>query len=72
MITPYLTRPELRELTGTPNRARQRAWLAARGWRYETDVHGQIKVARAHHDRKMLGERTADPLPAVRPNLEAA
>lgn len=72
-MTPYLTRDELRALTGTPVRARQQRWLAANGWRFAVDAHGEIKVARAFHDRRMLGDARETPMPArVRPNLAAA
>lgn len=72
-MTPYLTRPELRALTGTPMRARQQRWLAANGWRFVVDAHGEVKVARAFHDRKLLGDARETTAPAlVRPNLAAA
>jgi hypothetical protein len=49
----YLGRNELRELTGTPIRARQLLWLAQQGWPHVVDVHGRVLVARAYHDKKM-------------------
>lgn len=49
----YLGRYELRELTGTPIRARQILWLAQQGWPHVVDVHGRVLVARAYHDKQM-------------------
>ncbi|MCA7893163.1 MULTISPECIES: DUF4224 domain-containing protein [Burkholderia] len=49
----YLGRQELRELTGTPQRARQILWLAQQGWPHVVDVHGRVLVARAYHDKQM-------------------
>lgn len=49
----YLGRQELRELTGTPRRARQILWLARQGWPHVVDVHGRVLVARAYHDKQM-------------------
>ncbi|WP_229278401.1 DUF4224 domain-containing protein [Burkholderia cenocepacia] len=49
----YLGRQELRELTGTPQRARQILWLARQGWPHVVDVHGRVLVARAYHDKQM-------------------
>ncbi|AOK66448.1 DUF4224 domain-containing protein [Burkholderia multivorans] len=49
----YLGRSELRELTGTPIRARQIRWLAQQGWPHVVDVHGRVLVARAYHDKQM-------------------
>ncbi|WP_232438359.1 DUF4224 domain-containing protein [Burkholderia ubonensis] len=52
-IGAYLGRQELRELTGTPQRARQILWLAQQGWPHVVDVHGRVLVARAFHDKQM-------------------
>ncbi|MGN6668625.1 MAG: DUF4224 domain-containing protein [Trinickia sp.] len=49
----YLSRLQLRELTGTPIRARQVLWLAQQGWPHVVDVHGRVLVARAFHDKQM-------------------
>lgn len=76
MTSSYLTRFELRELTGTPLRSRQLAWLVVNGWPHAVDVHGRVLVARAYHD-KQLGissdsATTASPLVAPPPlNLSA-
>jgi hypothetical protein len=49
----YLGRQELRELTGTPIRARQILWLIQQGWPHVVDVHGRVLVARNFHDKQM-------------------
>jgi hypothetical protein len=70
----FLTREELRELTGYQISRYQIAWLKARRWRFETTAAGVPRVARAYFERKMVGEaKTADPLPsaATEPDWEA-
>lgn len=63
-----LTPEELFELTGLQQHAAQRRWLESNGWRYEIDVRGRPKVARAYFERKMSEEAaletTADGEPA--------
>ena len=49
----YLTKPQMRELTGTALAARQLAWLDQHGWTYAIDTKGWPKVATAHHDIRM-------------------
>jgi hypothetical protein len=58
----YLTRSELRELTGRRQRDAIAAWLKAQRWRYVVDADGWPKVARAFHDAR-LG-LTDQPAPA--------
>ncbi|MGC3027930.1 DUF4224 domain-containing protein [Burkholderia sp. DN3021] len=69
---PYLGRQELRELTGTPQRARQLLWLARQGWPHVVDVHGRVLVARAYHDKQMgiiESKHTRAPQPAAPTSL---
>lgn len=47
----YLSREELRELVGSPQRARQIAWLAREGWPFVVNCKGRVLVSRAYHDR---------------------
>lgn len=62
----FLTEPELTELTGYRVARYQVAWLTNRGWKFETNAAGAPRVARAHFERKMVGEALSDepPLPA--------
>lgn len=52
-MTTYLTKPQLRELTGTAQAARQLAWLDQNRWTYAIDAKGWPKVATAYHDIRM-------------------
>ena len=68
----FLTTEELAELTGYRVARYQIAWLRNRGWRFETNHAGAPRVARAHFERKMVGEAvTAEPGPAARHNFGA-
>ncbi|TAL53793.1 DUF4224 domain-containing protein [Pandoraea sp.] len=74
-MTQYLSRNELCELTGTPRRARQISWLTEQGWPFVVTVQGQIRVARAYHDKRLgisehgTGRATRADVPL---NLDAA
>lgn len=57
---PYLTRTELRALSGRHNVDAIIAWLKAQRWRYVPDADGWPKVARAFHDAR-LGVADAPP-----------
>lgn len=61
--SPYLTRSELRALTGRRHRATVIAWLKQQRWRHVLDADGWPKVARAFHDAR-LGI-TDQPIPAA-------
>ena len=54
----FLSRDELIELSGYRQSAAQQRWLTDRGWRFEVGGDGRPKVARAEHDRRMVGSRT--------------
>jgi hypothetical protein len=60
----YLTRQELRDLTGRHHRASIIAWLKQQRWRYVPDADGWPKVARALHDAR-LGLADGPAAPAV-------
>lgn len=53
MIEPYLTRTELRALTGRQQRATVTAWLREQQWAFVPDADGWPKVARALHDQRL-------------------
>lgn len=50
---PYLTRAELRALTGRQHRGPIIAWLKEKRWRFVEDADGWPKVARAFHDARL-------------------
>lgn len=67
-----LTPAELRDLTGSPFRARQIAWLQKNGWLFAVDLSGRAKVARAYYERRMVGTTTAEePQGTAAPNWAA-
>ncbi|CAJ0742873.1 DUF4224 domain-containing protein [Ralstonia mannitolilytica] len=71
----YLSREELRELVGSPQRARQIAWLAREGWPFVVNCKGRVLVSRAYHDRRLgvAAGRADAPVPETTPlNLDAA
>lgn len=68
----FLTPEELHELTGYRRPAEQRAFLKRKGWRFEVNAAGKPRVARAHLERRLVGEaRTEEPGPAARHNFGA-
>ncbi|SUA78285.1 Uncharacterised protein [Pandoraea pnomenusa] len=72
----YLSRTEVRELTGTPIRQRQVRWLSANRWPHEIDSRGRVLIARAYHDKRLgiaSGQISPDARPSPPPlNLNAA
>ena len=50
-----LSADELADLVGCKRnqRTKMASWLTACHWRFEVDMNGMPKVARAHHDRIM-------------------
>lgn len=71
----YLTRDQLSELVGSPQRAKQIAWLAREGWPFVVNCKGRVLVSRTYHDRR-LGAGSGHTAPsATSPtplNLDAA
>lgn len=65
----FLTTSELFELTGRVQPSAQTRWLRRHRWRFVPDADGRPKVARAYHDRRMLGTDASEPGP--RPDFEA-
>lgn len=65
----FLTAAELFELTGRIQPSAQTRWLRRKRWRFELDADGRPKVARAYHDRRMLGDDAKEPGP--RPDFAA-
>jgi hypothetical protein len=68
----FLTRAELKDLTGREQPAAQKRWLQANGWVFEEDAAGRPKVARAYFFNRMA--RTESTAPADGPwgvNMEA-
>jgi len=56
----FLTRDELRELTGAKLRKKQIAWLQRRGWEYELNCLGWPVVLRSTMEGKMGGTASED------------
>jgi hypothetical protein len=68
----FLTRAEVKDLTGREQPAAQKRWLQANGWVFEEDAAGRPKVARAYFFNRMA--RTESTAPAEGPwevNMEA-
>jgi len=68
----FLTRAELKDLTGREQPAAQKRWLQANGWVFEEDAAGRPKVARAYFFNRMA--RTESSVPVDRcweVNMEA-
>ena len=59
--SPYLSSQDLHALTGTPQKARQAIWLRQHRWRFELDFADRPRVARAYHDRRLVGIESAEP-----------
>lgn len=74
-MSTYLSREELKELVGSPQRAKQIAWLSSEGWPYSVNSKGRVLVARAYHDRRMgVGRHFSMPVAEPTPttlNLDA-
>lgn len=65
----FLTRDELRELTGYQLHAYQRHWLTAHGWKFERSATGRPIVLRAYAESRM-NDSPAEPA-QWSPNLAA-
>lgn len=61
----HLTKPQLRELTGTAQAARQLAWLDQHAWHYAIDCKGWPKVALAYYEIRMGISAAAAPAAAM-------
>jgi hypothetical protein len=68
----FLTRAELKELTGREQPAAQKRWLQANGWVFEEDAAGRPKVARVYFFNRMARtESTASAQGPWEVNMEA-
>ena len=56
--TTFLTKEELRELTGRALHKRQREWLKAEGWTFTINAAGRPIVSRAHMEAMLGGAKT--------------
>lgn len=54
-----LTNQDIKDLTGSVQKAAQIRWLVAHGWRFEVNSLGRPKVAVAEFNRHMVGGRAA-------------
>jgi hypothetical protein len=55
MGSTFLLSPvEVEELTGSPQRRRQMAWLREHGFAYEVGTDGKVKVLRAAVEARMM------------------
>lgn len=61
MMIERLTRQELRELIGTPVRARQMRWLRKNDWPHEVDALGYPIVLRSMALKRLGGEIAPQP-----------
>jgi hypothetical protein len=74
-ISMFLTKEELRELTGYVYHCRQIDWLRRHNWRFEVTAQERPKVARSYFESRLGGasvkqEAQSASLP-VRPNFQA-
>lgn len=68
----FLSRRELREITGTSDKAKQIAWLTRWGWTYAVSVEGFPVVSRAHMEAKLNAPGSRARASAPVPNWSAA
>ena len=61
----FLTRQQLRELTGTSHKSKQLEWLADRQYAFELDRNGRPVVLRSHVEQKLGGGSAAPASSAV-------
>ncbi|KTT24225.1 hypothetical protein SB14R_10260 [Pseudomonas oryzihabitans] len=54
-VSEFLDSEELATLIGRKSKAAQRAWLDARGWRYEINAAGRPVVGRVYARLKLAG-----------------
>lgn len=54
----FLSRDDLRELTGYVQTAAQVRWLVDRGWRHVIGADGRPRIMRAEAERHLLGSRS--------------
>ena len=72
-MSAFLPASVLRDLTGSPQRERQIAWLREKHWLFEIDGKGYPKVATAYYERRMVGVATTpEPAQTFAPDWEAA
>ena len=70
-MSEFLSKEEIIELTGKKRTAFQIAWLAKKGWIFETNAAGRPIIGREYARRKLGGGQPA-PVPAiVQPNFAA-
>ena len=68
----FLSRRELREITGTSDKIKQIAWLTRWGWTYAVSDTGFPVVSRAHMEAKLNAPATRTRASAPVPNWSAA
>lgn len=66
----FLSSDELRELTGYVMAAKQAAWLRDHRWRHHVNARGEVCVAKAYFERRMVGEVTSAE-PSAEPDFSA-
>jgi len=67
----FLTQDEITELTGKKRAAFQIAWLAKKGWIFETNAAGRPIISREYVRRKLGGGQPEQPPASVQPNFAA-
>jgi hypothetical protein len=68
----FLSSTELFNLTGYKSARSQIKWLRSRRWIFEINAAGAPRVARAHFERRMVGEATTpEPSLPTRHNFQA-
>lgn len=56
-MTSFLLSPnEVRELTGSPQRARQQRWFQDHGIKADVGLDGRVKVVRAVYEARMMAK----------------
>lgn len=68
----FLSRREIREITGTSDKIKQIAWFSRWGWTFAVNVEGFPVVSRAHMEAKLNAPDRRARASAPVPNWSAA
>lgn len=70
MLSTFLSKNELEELTGARQVASQRKWLAERGYQFDIRVDGSIVILRTHLENMLGGSQKIIKQRKTEPNVK--